>query len=119
MEKEYSLDEAIEMLRENFNLRFVRDDDIDGEYFLKVTEKGLLYSENERKEQFGIRVTDKWKLVQQPVSFIEAANSGKQIRYEEWSTLYDSLGGVISILNVKSEEEQRKMMRGKWYIKED
>ena len=61
---------------------------------------------------------EEWEEVQEPVSFMEAVNSGKLIKYERWN-IYNSLNEVIDILDAKSEEMQRKMINGKWYIKGD
>jgi len=61
---------------------------------------------------------EEWELAQEPVNFMEAVNSGKLIRYKSWN-IYNSLKEVISILGVKSEDAQREMINGKWFIKED
>lgn len=120
MEKEYSLDEAIKMLKVNSKLKFETVGQNDSS-ILYADMDTLRCIDKKNKIETHIYLTDKWILVQQPVSFIEAINSGKQIRCEGWTEYrYMSLECVINVLNVEAdEEEQRKAINGKWYIKED
>lgn len=62
---------------------------------------------------------EKWELIPQPVDFITAANSGKEIRpdYEEYE--YDSLGSWFYSLTGMNDQEVLKLLNGKWLIREE
>lgn len=121
------------MLRENLNLEFVHYDDIDGEYFLKAIEKGILLSENKRKERFSIDINDKWRLVQQPVQFIDAVKAideGKTIQCK-YINNYVNKGDIEITHTYKPKcngllQDEKgdsptlwMMLKAKWYIKEE
>ena len=52
-----------------------------------------------------------WVLVRKPITFMEAANSGKKIRYEFWDNFY-SLTEVIKYLPSYNIKE---LINGNWY----
>lgn len=64
-----------------------------------------------------IKLTDEWQLVQQPVTFMEAVNSGKKIRYEEWDTFY-GIKSVFETMSYKELSVVREMLNGTWYIED-
>ena len=63
----------------------------------------------------------KWTIAEQPVSFMEAANSKEQIKAEGWLG-YEPIGVALSILSSNSYADLQTMLNtinGKWYIKEE
>lgn len=60
-----------------------------------------------------------WFLVQKPVDFMTAINSGKDIRSEYWDT-YKSIRGTINCLDkYDNATSELQVINGKWYVRED
>lgn len=61
-----------------------------------------------------------WEEVKEPVSFIEAVRSGKQIRYVGWYTAYSpaELGDLLYDLTNYNAEKIRELLLGQWYIED-
>lgn len=53
-----------------------------------------------------------------PVSFMEAANSGKEIKHEDWSEFYP-LGGALENMTASNAYARKLLNDKKWLIKED
>ena len=62
-----------------------------------------------------LNLHDEWEEVKEPVSFMEAVESGKRIRHELWLE-YDFLEVVLYKLSELSTKTMRDMILGKWYI---
>ena len=56
-----------------------------------------------------------WELVPEPVDFMTAINSEKNIRYENWVRYY-RLGSAFEIMVGKSPVILREMLNGKWFV---
>jgi hypothetical protein len=55
------------------------------------------------------------EIVTKPVTFVEAINSGKQIKYKDWN-FYCSLTSTMNLLASKVPSTVKDMINGKWYI---
>jgi hypothetical protein len=60
-----------------------------------------------------------WELTPQPVPFMEAANSGKLIRHEEWTEFYPLYDALELMGGPANNDNAKKLLNGKWLIKED
>ena len=56
-----------------------------------------------------------WELVPEPVDFMTAINSEKNIRYENWVRYY-RLGSAFEVMVGKSPVILREMLNGKWFV---
>ena len=56
-----------------------------------------------------------WEPVHEPVDFMTAINSGKDIRYDNWNT-FNTISATLSILSDKVLSTALRMIQGKWYI---
>ncbi|UZQ49809.1 hypothetical protein [Clostridium kluyveri] len=134
MAKTYSLSEAIQMLEKNRKLEFKQYTDVDGVVFLKLNDRGWLVSRNAHGEGMIIGVDGKWELVQKPVTFMEALESGKWVKVEHEiiqperflssyrdTTNWNSIDRLLYILSnsLGAAELREVILEGKWYIKED
>lgn len=59
----------------------------------------------------------KWTLVEKPVDFITAINSGKKIKNENWGG-YCDIYDTIDILSNLGENVIKSRINGKWYIED-
>ena len=62
-----------------------------------------------------VRLHDEWELVQEPVDFMTAANSGKRISGEGWDSYY-FLHEVLHIL--QNRDNALDLINGKWLIED-
>lgn len=56
-----------------------------------------------------------WILVQEPITFIEAVNSGKKIKYEKWQNFYNLHETLLELIQFNFED-QKEILTGKWYV---
>jgi regulator of RNase E activity RraB len=61
-------------------------------------------------------MNQQWTLVEKPVTFIEAVNSGKCVRYEGWDTYIKLDEALYEICANQCANEVRKAINGKWYV---
>ena len=117
--KTYKTWEVIKMLEENPKLKFeCREVNLSA----RINCQGNIYldcrfgSNTEINGNF--QLNGEWQLVQQPVTFMEAVNSGKKIRYEIWG--YSStLKNALETIYRNCESIQRRMLNGNWYVEEE
>ncbi|APM40578.1 hypothetical protein [Clostridium kluyveri] len=134
MPRTYSLSEAIQMLEKNRKLEFKQYTDVDGVVFLKLNDRGWLVSRNAHGDEIIIDIEGKWELVQKPVTFMEALESGKWVKVEHEiiqperflsdygdTTYWNSIDRLLYILSnsLGAAELREVILEGKWYIKED
>lgn len=130
--KTYELEEAIKMLKENNKLEF-EINRINNSSVLFIDVAGRLKCEDKKSGSDDyILAADKWKLIQQPVTFMEAVKSTKRVKveHEYISNLirrgHDSLknympfAGLMSLLSdyLVSSDLKQVILNGKWYIGE-
>lgn len=130
--KTYELDEAIKMLKENPKLSF-QTQTMGDKSILYRDKEGVLRCENKRnRTESHIYFNEKWELIQQPISFMEAVKSEKRVKLEHViltkltkcreTTLkeYKSLPDLMYLLGreLLSEELREVILNGKWYIEE-
>ena len=120
--KEYTTLEALKKLSENPELVFciVRDGKRSRIGYPKdcsgiswISEDGTYESDIELNEIF---LNQKWTIAKQPVSFMEAINSGKRIKAEGQED-YQPVSKALWILS--NSFISVKLINGKWYIKEE
>jgi hypothetical protein len=130
MSKKYKTSEAIAMLEQNPNLKFM---DVDGS-ILSLSRYGYLFRNHpEDKDGVGcngidgnIKPNTAWELIQQPVDFLTAVKAyaeGKTIRCERCTTItkYNPNGEYTYDLN--DTRTQRaicadEIINGRWYVEE-
>jgi len=61
---------------------------------------------------------EEWELVQEPVTFMEAVNSRKDIKSEYWSE-YHCSSKTFSNLAILDSDDIANTVNGQWFIKED
>lgn len=61
-------------------------------------------------------LNEEWELIRESVTFMEAVNSGKRIRHEEWNNFH-TLVEALEVLWVSAMIAER--INGKWHIEED
>lgn len=128
--KEYTTLEALKALMENTKLVF---EDIHNGKGTRIghpqgfDDIAWLYLEGTWKADIIISrdfLNRKWTIAEQPVSFMEAINSGKRIKAESWNGRigYEPIEVVFSILSSDSYTDLQTMfnaINGNWYIKEE
>lgn len=129
--KTYKTWEVIKMITENPNLKF-KNKNSDTRYtkIIKCSKNGYIAMDNtSRNNQIigNIMFNEEWMLIQEPVSFIEAIESGKKIKVEHELTKclcisedYYSVHNILYILgSVLKDINIRAVLReGKFYIEE-
>ena len=94
--------EAVKALTENPELAFKR---VGMPYIVKTELMcGLHGLVDENNETFTVVVEDEWELIPQPVSFMEAANSGKNIKHIGWVHFY-SLSDALHMLGNHTNQQ--------------
>ena len=112
--KTYKTWEAIKMLTENPKLK------LESSTGSEITVVNNFCEIQDVKNIGNLRIytDEEWHLVQQPVAFMEAANSGRRIKHESWE-YYHNLSIVIDKINNRSQERQLELLNGKWYVEEE
>lgn len=124
--KIYSLDEVIKMLRENRKLKF-KIANVSGcnQTLTCIGEGGILKLECrgckacDSCNMCDLTLEDKWQLVQEPVSFMEAVNSGKEIKPENFHGFYMTVYQLMEAFYKLDENRVLEYINGKWYIRGD
>ncbi len=122
--KTYKTWEIIKALSENNSLEF-KMSDIGGNS-VKLMKMNSDYCMNDNiawdeKTPFEINrctLQYEWELVQQPVDFMAAINSGKKIK-SEYMTDYDYVEDLMNTLSVLTEPFVLKVINGKWFIESE
>lgn len=124
--KQYTNSEVMVMLESNPKLKFK----CDGVFRLFVRNNKIIIKNDFNTDSLcGFCIDDKWELIQEPVTFMEAANAfmnGKNVKCE-YKSFSDS-----SLLNKTFKQGSQKgsmrendditfymITEGKWYIEED
>ena len=114
--------EVIKALTENPNLKFEYDTGFEAGVvtmvrgYVKVIECSKLPIETPTVLDLNIGfMTADWQLVQEPVDFMTAANSGKRISSEGWDSYY-FLHEVLHIL--QNRDNALYLINGKWLIED-
>ncbi|WP_042678490.1 hypothetical protein [Anaerosalibacter massiliensis] len=63
-----------------------------------------------------MQLNNEWEEVKEPMTFIEAVNSGKLMKHETWADSYLKLYDLCEALSLLPNEKIRSMLNGKWYI---
>ena len=104
--KSYRTWEAIKMLTENKKLRFISENSCVLERTIDVPScTGELY------------LNSTWRLIPQPVTFIEAVNSNRRFKPTNW-TDYHTFRDMMHDLGLLSNKEYIDTLSGKWLIEE-
>jgi hypothetical protein len=112
VQKTYKNSEAIAMLENNPNIKF----ECPGGYKLFIRDgKIVIENENDPDGWYGFYLDDKWVLVQEPVTFMEAANSNKRIKYESWRNFVD-VKVALEMLTLSDVKSLKDIINGRWYI---
>lgn len=116
--KTYKTWEAIKMLTENPTLKFINKCD----NIIGVNRVGfivLFRNDNSvNTDLFRKNVDTDWALVQEPVTFMEAINSGKRIK-SAYSDDYNSVEETMSLLGGLTEKTVLKVLNGEWFIESE
>jgi len=121
--------EMIEELIDNPKLKFEAIGCCGGKVIARTAE---VFKDQRNRTHYGVLVLDsdsetnilplnnitlsyKWEPVRETVTFMEAVNSGKRIKYEDWSSFYD-LYDALGIVKEKERCISVNTFNGKWYI---
>jgi len=110
--KTYKNSEVMKMLEENRKLRFKGKD-----CKLAVTNNDSLLIIGSSGFARRFYLEDVWELVQKPVSFMEAVNSGKRFKPDTWSHYY-FLTEVLEALYGYHDDDAKTILNGKWLVEE-
>ena len=115
--KTYSNSEVMTMLQANRTLKFESKQEHHDFIIEVIGARIVMKSENGLDGGFDLY--DKWTLVQEPVTFMEAINADiKLIKYEPWAE-YHTVAWVLKNLGVVSSDQGLERINGKWFIQED
>ncbi len=104
---------AVKMLTENRKLKFKNNND---EILKRVYDVPQVNAYSGNKELL-LYLTTNWELVQEPVTFMEAINSGKRIKPVNWKT-YQTLRVILDNLKCREYSDQVETINGKWFIED-
>ena len=114
MEKEkIGLAEIMLGLKYKYSLKFVRLSD--GLVITADEEGNLVWESGHKKLSFN----DEFRKVQEPVPFMEAANSNKRIRPNDEDSDYDFINDwVVHIFPAMTTETYLELINGKWFVED-
>jgi len=117
MAKTYSNAEVMESLERNRELKFTCQNKDTG----KVYEVGVSNNDIRMKSDRGMAgmfsLKDKWTLIPNEYTFIEAINSGKRIKSFD-AKEYKTINYYLLIIGNGGTDKARKLIYGKWNIEE-
>lgn len=108
--KLYSNSEVLTMLEKNPDLQFEY-----GGCKLRMLSDNLVIEYANKTLVFSGKA--KWRLIQRPVAFMDAMNSGKRIKHVSWSSYYTT-AEAMNILSSKEPNVQLMMMNSGWNVEE-